>query len=137
MRFLVWILVTAVLTAACGAAAGSGSGSTGSGRPGSPPGTIAGVFERGPQNGPGRGVAGVRMGLFVRPIVLGPLLADPPRPVRVTVTGSGGRFRFAGLTGRRYFVAPVQPAGYAPGRWARPGGAAVVIRACTNCVVPL
>ena len=136
MRALASITVIVLLTAACGAAVGSHS--SGPTRPaGSPPGTIAGVFRRGPANTSGRGVAGIRIGLFVRPIILGPVMQDPPRPVRVTVTGAGGRFRFSGLSGRRYFVAPVQPAGYAPGRWALPGGAAVVIRACTTCVLPM
>jgi hypothetical protein len=138
MRAYIWILVAVALTAACGAAAVHMSGGhTTPPPPVSPVGTITGTFQRGPASGSGRGVAGIRIGLYTRPIVFGPVMADPPLPVRVTVTGAGGSFRFDGLTGRRYFVSPLQPGGYGPGRWARPGGAAVVIRVCTTCAMPL
>jgi len=140
MRAYVWILVAVALTAACGAAAVHMSGGHRTPPPPppvSPVGTITGTFQRGPASGSARGVAGIRIGLYTRPIVFGPVMADPPLPVRVTVTGAGGSFRFDGLTGRRYFVSPLQPGGYGPGRWARPGGAAVVIRVCTTCAIPL
>lgn len=143
MRALLLTLVVAALAAGCGqAAGGSGGGATthpgtiGTGR--SPAGTIAGVYRSGPGNGgPLHGLAGVRIGLYLRPIVVGPIMADPPLPVRTVLTARAGRFSFAGLAARRYFVAPITPGAYAPGRWVRPGGSAVVIVGCTDCPMPL
>ncbi|HUZ85153.1 MAG TPA: hypothetical protein VMU66_10690 [Gaiellales bacterium] len=133
----VTIAATLLLAAACGQPAG-GSGSVPTGPPPGVPGTISGVYRAGRSSaGPLQGVAGVRIGLYLRAISLGPVMIDPPRPVRVTVTAAGGSFTFTGLASRRYFVSPIAPGAYAPGRWVRPGGAVVVIVGCTACPVPL
>lgn len=139
------LLTTAVvaLAAGCGQAAGGSSGGLSTPHTGPPPrtspaGTITGVYRRGAGNTRGvHGVAGVRIGLYLRPIIHGPIMADPPLPVSVVRTSRGGVFAFTGLRPRRYFVSPIDGGAYAPGRWARPGGSAVVIVGCTDCPVPL
>ena len=136
-------IASAALAAGCGQAAGGSSGGgstthTGTVPRTSPAGTITGVYRRGPGNTIGlHGVAGVRIGLYLRPIIHGPIMADPPLPVSVVMTTRGGLFAFAGLGSRRYFVSPIDGGAYAPGRWARPGGSAVVIVGCTDCAMPM
>jgi hypothetical protein len=129
------IMCTAMaLLAGCGSAAGTSSTSTGGGN-GPPKTAISGVYLRHGSSG-GHGVAGVRIGLYLRPIVFGPVMADPPHPIQVVRTGPGGAFTFTGLRGRRYFVASLDHLAYTVGKWARPG-MRITISGCTTCPRPL
>jgi hypothetical protein len=129
-------MALAVAAAACGGSSG-GSGSSGTTPP--RPGAIAGVYLRHDAAHPhgGRPAGGVRIGLYRRPITFGgPVLVNPPRPIRVVRTGEGGTFAFTGLDARRYFVAAIDNRAYAVGRWARPG-TRIILTGCTDCVRPL
>ena len=79
----------------------------------------------------------MRIGIYVRPILFsGPVMADPPKPLRVVLTGANGSFAFRGLTGRRYFVAADDHHAYAIGRWAKPGSR-ITLTGCTDCPRPM
>ena len=77
----------------------------------------------------------VKVRAFTRAFPLGPVMADPPRPVATAITGADGRFTLSGLRPRRYFL----DAGTS-GRWVSlpaSGTAPVTLRICRNCMVPL
>jgi|ERR671935_1388171 hypothetical protein len=138
-RSLIAALVVLAFAAGCGQAAGGGGGSQPPGSTGAGA-TVAGVLlgtDSAHPNG-GSPEAGIRIGLYTRPITtVGPVMANPPKPIMTTRTGPDGTFTFAVAAQRpRYFVAPIDARGYAPGRWARPG-AQVRLVACTDCPVPL
>jgi hypothetical protein len=137
MRRLAPLLVIAFVAAGCAHPAESHDGSA------PPPATglhtIAGVYLRhgSAAGGSGRPTAGVRVGLYLRPIVFGPVMADPPHPIQVVRTGAGGRFTFTGLrSGRRYFVIALDNRAYTVGTWARPG-TRVSLTGCTTCARPM
>jgi hypothetical protein len=115
----------------------SGTGSSTGG--GAAPQAITGVYLRhdAAHPHPGTPAAGVRIGIYSRPILFsGPVLADPPKPLRVVLTGAHGSFVFPGLKGRRYFVAADDNHAYAIGRWARPG-IRITLTGCTDCPRPM
>ena len=115
----------------------SGGGSSSGGATGSQ--AITGVYLRHDAAHPHAGTpaAGVRIGIYARPILFaGPVMADPPKPLRVVLTGANGSFVFPNLKGRRYFVAAHDNHAYAIGRWATPGGR-VTLRGCTDCPRPM
>src|SRR5919108_5755047 len=96
---LIAALTALAFAAGCGQAAGGGGGS----RP-SPPGstgagtTVQGVLLRTDSAHPNGGSpeAGIRIGLYTRPIsTVGPVMANPPKPIMTTRTESDGTFSFA------------------------------------------
>ena len=67
--------------------------------------------------------------------LVGPVMADPPLPVKTTMTDTAGSFTLSGLKPGRYFVA----SGTA-GTWVRlsTGGATpITLSICRDCLVPL
>ncbi|MGN6379670.1 MAG: hypothetical protein ACTHNU_12015 [Gaiellales bacterium] len=145
--FYVCIVLGLAVAAACGGASstdtssshgGSSTGGSSTGG-GTAPGAISGVYLRHDSAQPrgGSPAAGVKIGLYTRAIAFaGPVMANPPKPLRVVLTGSGGRFAFPGLSGKRYFVAANDDHAYAIGRWAKPG-ARITLRGCTDCPRPM
>jgi hypothetical protein len=136
MRRLTPLILVSVLAAACGQHSQSHDVS------GPPPPTgshtVAGIYLRhgSTDAGTGRPIAGVRIGLYLRPIVFGPVMADPPSPIKVVRTGPGGRFAFTGLGRRRYFIVALDNRAYTVGSWVRPGGR-ITLRGCTTCARPM
>jgi hypothetical protein len=134
------VATTAVLAAGCGQATGGG-GSSQPPPPSAPAHVrISGVFYATTSAHPhgGSPQSGVMIGIFTRPFsAAGPLMADPPSPIATARTDADGHFAIE-LPGSRprYFVSAIDPRGYAPGRWARPG-AKVRLVTCTNCPIPL
>jgi hypothetical protein len=142
VRSLAALLAIAVLVAACGQAAGGGQSSQPPPPPSTQPGKvrISGVLvaTTSGHTGVGEPQAGVKIGVYTRPISnAGPISADPPDPIATVMTDADGRFtvELAG-TRSRYFVSAIDARGYAPGRWARPGKP-VRLTACTDCAIPL
>ena len=129
---LAFIIAAVAVLAGCGQSAQVGSSGP---TPTSPATAITGVYVRQGASG-ARPVAGVRIGLYLRPIVFGPVMADPPKPIRVVRTASGGAFAFTGLHGRRYFVASLDRIAYTVGKWARPG-MRITLSGCTTCARPM
>jgi hypothetical protein len=142
VRPLAALLVAAVLAAGCGqAAGGAGSGGGSTTAPPSQPGTvrISGALyaTTSDHTGLGSPQAGVRIGIYTRPISnAGPIAVDPPDPVATVMTGADGRFAVDLPATHRYFVSAIDARGYAPGRWAKPG-VPVKLTACTDCAIPL
>jgi hypothetical protein len=136
------LCVGAALVTGCGAMSSSTTGSSSGGSSsggGTSPQAITGVYLRHDATHPHAGTpaAGVRIGIYLRPILFaGPVLADPPRPLRVVLTGANGWFAFPNLKGRRYFVAADDDHAYAIGRWAKPGSR-VTLTGCTDCPRPM
>jgi hypothetical protein len=130
-----------VTAAACGPSSMDVSSSHGAGSSGggTGPQAITGVYLRhdAAHSHSGTPAAGVPIGIYLRPILFaGPVLADPPKPLRVVLTGADGSFAFPGLTHRRYFVAADDNHAYAIGRWAKPGSR-VTLSGCTDCPRPM
>jgi hypothetical protein len=139
------LATTAVLAAGCGQAAGGGAGSGGGSTQVPPPtepatGKISGVLvaTTSDHTGVGTPQAGIRIGIYTRPISnAGPVQLDPPDPIATARTDADGRFAIeVPGTRDRYFVSAIDARGYAPGRWARPG-TPVRLTACTDCAIPL
>jgi hypothetical protein len=141
-RAAVCIALGLVAAAACGGPSpmdGSSSHGTGSTGGGTGSRAITGVYLRHDAANVARTTpaAGVPIGIYLRPILFsGPVLADPPKPLRVVLTGANGSFTFPGLTRSRYFVAADDNHAYAIGRWAKPGDR-VTLTGCTDCPRPM
>lgn len=133
MRRLIPLILIAVLAAACGQQAHDVSTPPPAGSH-----SIAGIYLRHTSTGAGSGrpAAGVRIGLYLRPIGFGPVMADPPRPLAVVRTGAGGRFTFSGLRIRRYFIIALDNRAYTVGAWVRPGNR-ITLSGCTTCARPM
>jgi hypothetical protein len=140
VRAATTVLLAAAVTmviAGCGGAVQSGS----SGGPTtSPTGAVTGVLVMTDTSHPhaGKAEAGVKVGLYLRPVHAGgPISADPPTPIATVITGANGGFRFDGLTpGKRYYVFATGAHGYSTGHWTVPGHAVRLV-ACSDCVMPL
>ncbi len=130
------LILIAMLAASCGQQSGSHDVSA----PPPPTGahTVAGIYLRhsSADAGAGRPTAGVRIGLYLRPIVFGPVMADPPRPIAIVRTGAGGEFTFTGLGRRRYFIVALDNRAYTVGTWVRPG-TRITLSGCTTCARPM
>jgi hypothetical protein len=128
----------AAVIAGCGGAApaGSSSGSTSTPSKAAVTGVVVQADAAHPDSG--KAEAGVKVGLYLRPIHAGgPIAVDPPLPIATVTTDANGGFRFGGLRpGKRYYVFAMGAHGYSTGHWTVPGERVRLV-ACSDCVIPM
>jgi hypothetical protein len=127
-------LVAALALSACGQATGSGSSTA------PVKGSVTGVVVQSDTEHAQGGtvVPGIKVGLYLQAVHAGgPIMADPPPPIKTVMTDAQGHFRFAGLRpGKRYFVFAVGAHGMTVGHWTTPGHSVKLV-ACRTCAMPL
>lgn len=84
--------------------------------------------------------AGQRVGVFTQAVFPGPIMQNPPSPIKTAVTAADGTFAFQALEPGRYFITLVGQGQAVQGRWVSvtaDRGASVLLVVCTDCAVPL